>query len=114
MRAVLAGEADLAAIDAVTFAAAKASYPGLAEGLKVIAVSRSVPALPFVTARSTPDADADLLQETLLAAMAEPALADARAALLLAGAEPVGSSAYDEVLELERIADAAGILRPED
>lgn len=114
MRAVAAGQADLAAIDAVTFAAADASYPGLPEALKVIAVSRKVPALPFVTARATPDAVAELLQEALLAAMAEPALAEARKALLLLGAEPVDAAVYDEVLELERIADAAGVLRPDD
>ncbi|MBU6393413.1 MAG: PhnD/SsuA/transferrin family substrate-binding protein [Sphingomonadales bacterium] len=113
MRAVAAGEADLAAIDALTFAAADASYPGLPESLKVIAVSRKVPALPFVTALATPDAIAVLLREALLAAMAEPALAEARKALFLRGAEPVDAAVYDEVLELERFADLAGILRPE-
>lgn len=113
MRAVSAGAADLAAIDAVTFAASAASYPGLAEGVKVIAVSRSVPTLPFVTARGTADAIAVLLRGTLLAAMEAPELAEARAALLLAGAEPIEPDAYDEVLELERIADTAGVLRPD-
>jgi len=113
MRAVAAGEADLAAIDAVTFAAAGASYPGLPEALKVIAVSHKVPALPFVTARTVPEAVAVVLQEALLAAMAEPALTEARKALFLLGAEPIDAAAYDEVLELERIADAAGVLRPE-
>lgn len=114
MRAVAAGEADLAALDAVTFAAADASYPGLPEALRVIAVSRKVPALPFVTALATSDAVAASLQEALLAAMAEPALAEARKALFLLGAEPIDAAAYDEVLELERIADVAGVLRPED
>ena len=114
MRAVSAGEADLAAIDAVTFAAAEASYPGLAESLKVIAVSRRVPALPFVTAMATPEPVAALVQEALLAAMAAPELAEARASLFLLGAEAVAPAAYDEVLELERLADAAGILAPED
>lgn len=113
MRAVAAGEAEMAAIDAVTFAAAGASYPGLPDALKVIAVSRKVPALPFVTARGTTDALASLLQETLLEAMQAPELANARAALFLLGAEPVDASTYDEVLEFERVADAAGILRPD-
>ncbi len=113
MRAVAAGEAELAAIDAVTFAAAEASYPGLREGLKVIAVSRKVPALPFVTARATPEPVAQLVQEALLAAMHAPELAETRADLLLLGAEPIDAAAYDEVLELERIADAAGIARPQ-
>lgn len=112
MRAVAAGEAELAAIDAVTFAAAEASYPGLAEGLKIIAVSRSVPALPFVTARATPEPVVRLVEKALLAAMEAPELAEARAALFLLGAEPIDPSAYDKVLELERAADAAGILRP--
>lgn len=112
MRTVAAGEADIAAIDAVTFAAAGASYPGLAERLKIVAVSRSVPTLPFVTASATPEPIAALVQDTLLAAMAAPELADARAALFLLGAEPIEPVAYDTVLELERQADAAGILRP--
>ncbi len=113
MRAVIAGEADLAAIDAVTFAAAEASYPGLSGQLKIIALSRSVPALPFVTSAQTPEPVAALVQEALQAAMHAPDLADERAALLLIGAEPVQPSAYDEVLELERAADKAGILRPD-
>lgn len=113
MRAVAGGEADLAAIDAVTFAAADASYPGLREALKIVAVSRKVPTLPFVTARATPESVAALVQEALLAAMDAPELAAARAALLLRGAEPIEASAYDEVLELEREADAAGVLRPD-
>lgn len=111
MRAVAAGEADLAAIDAVTFAAAEASYPGLREALKVVAVSRTVPALPFVTASATPAPVAALVQEALLGAMAAPELAAARAALFLSGAEPADPAAYDEVLELERVADAADVLR---
>lgn len=114
MRAVAAGEAELAAIDAVTFAAADASYPGLPEALRVIAVSRKVPALPFVTALATPEPVAQLVQGALLAAMTAPELAEARAALFLLGAEPIEAAAYDEVLELERIADAAGIMKPED
>lgn len=113
MRAVAGGEADLAAIDAVTFAAADASYPGLTGALKVIAASRSVPALPFVTARAMPDHVAALVQETLLAAIEAPELADARKALALLGAEPASPGIYDEVLELESVADAAGILRPD-
>lgn len=113
MGAVAGGEADLAAIDAVTFAAAAASYPGLPDALKIVAVSRRVPALPFVTARATPEPVAALVQQALLAAMDAPELAEARAALFLEGAEPIGGSAYDEVLELERVADAAGILRPD-
>ncbi len=113
MRAVAAGEAELAAIDAVTFAATGTSYPGLTDGLKIIAVSRKVPALPFVTARATPEPVAALVQEALLAAMQAPELAEARAALFLLGAEPIAADAYGEVLELERAADAAGILRPE-
>lgn len=113
MRAVAGGEADLAAIDAVTFAAATDSYPGLREELKVIAVSRMVPALPFVTARATPEPIAALVQDALLAAMQAPELAEARSALFLLGAETTDASVYDEVLELERIADAAGIFRPD-
>lgn len=113
MRAVAAGEADLAAIDAVTFAAAEASYPGLPDALKIIAVSRKIPSLPFVTACLTPEPIAALVQEALLAAVEAPELVAARAALFLIGAERVDASVYDEVLELERVADAAGILRPD-
>lgn len=113
MRAVATGSADLAAIDAVTFAAAEASYPGLPDALRIIAVSRKVPALPFVTACATPEPIAALAREALLAAMHAPELADARAALFLLGAEPIDGAAYDEVLELERVADEAGILRPD-
>lgn len=49
--AIRAGSADLAALDAVTWAMMKEDGSGDARGLRVIARTPSTPALPFITAR---------------------------------------------------------------
>ncbi|MDH3792788.1 MAG: hypothetical protein OES41_13700, partial [Rhodospirillales bacterium] len=64
--------------------------------------------LPYVTRA---DAGADRLarlREGLQAAMDDPALAPAREALLLTGAEPLPAAAYDGIDEMEAEAAARG------
>ncbi|MDM7957396.1 PhnD/SsuA/transferrin family substrate-binding protein [Blastomonas sp.] len=102
MWSVALGQGDIASIDAVSFAALARAYPDLAAQLKIIAISRSVPALPFVTSISTPQPIAALVQHALFAAMEAPELADARAALFLDGVEPILPEAYNETIEIER------------
>jgi ABC-type phosphate/phosphonate transport system substrate-binding protein len=106
--AVREGKADFAAIDCVTFASLQAVVPQEVAGLQVIARSASAPALPYVTRRDVPAGDLEKLRAGLTAAAGDPALADARAAMLIAGIEIVPLEAYGRLLEMEQEADRAG------
>ncbi|HEV8391063.1 MAG TPA: PhnD/SsuA/transferrin family substrate-binding protein [Dongiaceae bacterium] len=102
--AVRDGRADVAAIDCVTYATLQLLAPDEVVPLRVIARSASAPGLPYVTRRDISAADLQKLRAGLLAAMADPALAEPRSALLIAGIEIVPLQAYDRMLEMERAA----------
>ena len=108
--AVREGRADVAAIDCVTYAGLQQLAPQEVAPLRIIARSASAPALPFVTRRDIAPSDLEKLRAGLRAAMADPALAGTRAAMLLAGIEIIPLQAYDRMLEMEREADRAGSL----
>ncbi|KQM60124.1 phosphate ABC transporter substrate-binding protein [Sphingomonas sp. Leaf16] len=110
VRAVAAGRADVAAIDAVTFAAIERFEPGAVAGLRSIGTTRSTPALPLVTARATPPAVCEALGSALAAALRDPALSAAREALFLADILPGDSDRYHEVRDIRR--EAATTLWP--
>jgi ABC-type phosphate/phosphonate transport system substrate-binding protein len=108
--AVREGRADVAAIDCVTYAGLQQFAPDEVAPLRIIARSASAPALPFVTRRDIASADLDKLRAGLRTAMADPALAEPRAAMQLAGIEIIPLEAYDRLLEMEQEADRAGSL----
>lgn len=110
MRAVAEGRADVAAIDAVTFATIERFEPDAVTGLRSIGTTRSTPALPFVTARATPLAVCEALGSALAAALRDPALSAAREALFLADILPGDSDRYLEVRDIRR--EAATTLWP--
>jgi len=110
MAAVREGRVDVAAIDCVTYANVHAVAPQEVAPLRVIARSASAPALPFITRRDIPPADLQKLRSGLQAAIDDPALADARSALLIKAIEILPPKAYDRMLEMEREADRAGVL----
>ena len=84
--AVAEGRADLAAIDCVSFALLTRGRPELIERVAVVAESPLSPSLPFIaSARLGPQTIA-AVREALFAALADPALAEARATLGLKGA----------------------------
>jgi len=108
--AVREGRADVAAIDCVTYAGLQQAAPQEVAPLRIIARSASAPALPFVTRRDIAPSDLEKLRAGLRAAMADPGLAEPRAAMLLSGIEIMPLQAYDRLLEMEREADRAGSL----
>jgi ABC-type phosphate/phosphonate transport system substrate-binding protein len=108
MRMVQERKADVAAIDCVTFALARRHLPGLAGDLAVIARGPLAPALPYVTAAGRPADDVPRLKDCLAAAAADPALAQARQALFIAGLEFLPEHAYHRVLDLEAACVAQG------
>jgi len=100
--AVASGRADIAAIDAVTAAVIARDDPAALHGLRDLARTPRAPNLPFVTARTTPPAVVGALREALHAAMHDPALAPARAALLLTDIVPASIHRYSMLGRLGR------------
>ncbi len=108
LAAVAAGGADLAAVDCVTFALLQRLRPALVERVAVVAESAASPGLPFVASATLPDSTIAAVREALFAALADPELAEARAALGLEGARLTSPADYERVLEIEREAEATG------
>lgn len=108
LRLVARGEDDLCAVDAVCWELACAHEPATAEALRVLATTPPAPALPFICAGATDAATLAALRRALAAVLADPALAEVRAALLLSGAMSTDARAYDRVLALERAAGGTG------
>lgn len=107
LEALQRGEADVCAIDAVCVAYVRRYRPGLLEGLHELGETPRVPGLPYVTR----DGDAKRWQEAVAAAMADPGLADVRAALMIGGFTLTQRSDYDAILDLEARIEASGGLR---
>ncbi|MGO1080670.1 phosphate/phosphite/phosphonate ABC transporter substrate-binding protein [Inquilinus sp. CA228] len=97
LAAVVEGEADIAAIDCVTHALLQRHRPGALAGLRVIGRTAPAPGLPLVTRRDADDATVEALRSALRGALADPALAEARAALLIEGIEILGEADYDAI-----------------
>jgi ABC-type phosphate/phosphonate transport system substrate-binding protein len=95
--AVAAGEADIAAIDCVTYALLQRHRPAATAGLRVIGRTALAPSLPLVTRRDVDDGTVEVLRSALRDALADPALAEARAALLIEGIEILGDADYDAI-----------------
>ncbi|MDQ2065748.1 PhnD/SsuA/transferrin family substrate-binding protein [Xinfangfangia sp. CPCC 101601] len=88
-RAVAAGAADLAGLDALTWRLMQGFDPSATQ-LKVVAETAPTPVLPFITAKTNPP---EPLREALSAAIAALAPADA-AALQLRGIVVIPKAAY--------------------
>ena len=106
--AVAAGQADVAAVDAVTWALLKRHQPSVVAGLKVVAWTRPSPGLPLITAATTPAEVVAALRRALQAVADDPALTQARDALLLDGFAVLPTRAYDRISELEHEAAHQG------
>lgn len=108
LQAVAAGEADVCAVDAVTYRLLQRTQPALTRRLRVLAPSAPAPALPYIARHDIPGGDLERLRAGLARACGDPALADVRAELLLAGVVVKPLSDYDRILEMETAAAAAG------
>jgi ABC-type phosphate/phosphonate transport system substrate-binding protein len=111
VEAIAEARADLASIDCVSFALLRRGRPELIERVAIVAESALSPGLPFIASARLGRSTHDAAREALLAALADPGLAEARAALGLKGARPATPADYDRVAELERSAAAAGYAR---
>ncbi len=106
--AVAEGGADLASVDCVSFALLKRGRPELTKRVAIVAESPLSPCLPFIASVSLPAPTIVAVRKALFAALADPNLAEARAALGLKGARVATPADYDRVIALERDAAAKG------
>jgi ABC-type phosphate/phosphonate transport system substrate-binding protein len=106
--AVVAGEADIAALDCVSFALLAEGRPDLIDRVDIVAQSPLSPALPFVTSANLARARLGEVRRALQATLADPALAAARRALGIISVALLGDGDYERVAEIEQAAIAAG------
>ncbi len=97
-----AGEADVAAVDCVTHELLKSHAPDALANIRVLCKSPASPALPFITNGRQNDDGLAKLRAGLFGALADPALADVRAALLLDGAVVWETDRYGRIVDFER------------
>jgi ABC-type phosphate/phosphonate transport system substrate-binding protein len=102
--AVARGDADVAAIDCVTWAQLQRLRPAAVAGLRVLAWTAASPGLPLITSVRTSPETRDKLAQALDDVAADAALAPVLDALLIDGFEQLPLRAYDSVLDLERLA----------
>lgn len=105
---VARGEADVAAIDCVTYALLERYRPPLLEGTRRLCSSTHAPGIPFVTRAGSDANRIGQLQNALLEAFEEPDVRAAGAAVFIDGVELLPLSAYDRIIEFQRLAAAQG------
>lgn len=102
------GGADVAALDAVSYAHLRRRHPRLAHRLRVLEWTARTPGLPLVTAASAGPATLHALRAALDHAARDPRLAEARETLLLDGFSQLPLRYYRLTQHLEERAAALG------
>jgi ABC-type phosphate/phosphonate transport system substrate-binding protein len=105
---VARGEADVAAIDCVTYALLARHRPAALAGTRPFCESARAPAPPFVTRVDAGEDLIERLRAALRAACEDPGLAAARDDLLLEGIEVLPPSAYQRITAFARLAARHG------
>jgi len=85
LAAVVAGEVDLAAVDAVVLALAARHRPDMIAQVHLVGSTPSAPCMPYVVPASLSGAATVIMRRALAAAAVDPEAAQARKALLLKG-----------------------------
>jgi ABC-type phosphate/phosphonate transport system substrate-binding protein len=100
--AVSSGEADVAAIDCVTFGNTLRFDPDRLAGVRILAETAKGPGLPFITSAATPANDLMILRRALAETIADPALSQVCDTLSLRGVSVLGDADYEVLAEFER------------
>jgi ABC-type phosphate/phosphonate transport system substrate-binding protein len=100
LRAVAEGRADVAAIDCVCMALARANEPDAVSRLTIFAQTPLRPALPFITAAGRGEAEVAALRAALSDALTDSETVEARQALHLAGIAPATPADYAPLASL--------------
>ncbi|NVM74376.1 ABC-type phosphate/phosphonate transport system substrate-binding protein [Duganella sp. SG902] len=106
LRAVREEEADIAAIDCVTFGYLRGELPDIIQGIKILQYSASSPGLPLITAHSVPDEVRLHLRRALLSP--SPRLREHMTAVRIKAFQHRPDADYNRIAQLESEAVAAG------
>lgn len=98
---LVAGEADVMAMDCVLHALLAMHRPAALNGVRILATTETAPAPPLVTSATASRERVALIREALFAAMADPDSVEPRAALLIAGVAVLPPAAYQRIVEIE-------------
>jgi ABC-type phosphate/phosphonate transport system substrate-binding protein len=113
LEAIEAREADVAAIDAITFSLIKRCMPQALDNFRVLGRSPLAPAPPYITRPSASKEEIERMRDALVDALADPHLASCRDELMLRGAKIVSIDKYKRIDEMARIGESAGMLEPQ-
>lgn len=108
MKAVAAGDADVASIDTVSWALACRELPELAAQLRTIGETAPAPGLPLITSLRFSGAEADLIAQAVEAVFTAPETAKSRERLGIRGFSKLSSGDYDGIVAMERQAASLG------
>jgi ABC-type phosphate/phosphonate transport system substrate-binding protein len=103
---VAGGNAEVAAIDCVTYGNLARLDPERLRGVRVLAETVRTPSLPYITRASSSNAELAALREALFGVTTDPAAKDVCDTLGLRGFEVLPESSFDAVLGLEQEAAA--------
>ena len=106
--AVADREADVAALDCVTWAHLQRFRPAMTGHLRVLTWTARSPGLPLITGLRTDALTRAALVRALEGVANDPDLSDLRAELLLEGFDSLPAQRYHAILHLERMATARG------
>ena len=102
-------DADLAAIDCVSFAFFERNHPDLMAQIKVIGKTRLTPGLPLITNIHSSNHTIIAIQKALNATMTDDSLIETRQALMITDFQALPIDAYDICLDMQRQAISLGV-----
>jgi ABC-type phosphate/phosphonate transport system substrate-binding protein len=109
MALVAQGEADVCAIDCVTYSLLQVHAPSSLAKLRILTTTQSAPSLPYITSVSTSPEVRVKLQLGLIAASLDPTLQTIRKALMMGPVSILdGPKAYQKILDHANKATALG------
>ena len=94
-------QADVAAVDCVTYSLLKAHRPSAVAGLRVLGRTYRAPAPPYVTRASSTAGFTERMRAALANAFSCPSLKTAREDLFIRGVEPAVELNYRKIIEME-------------
>lgn len=109
IEAVQTGQADMAAVDAVSWALWQQSHPAQAAALRVFGQSERYPGLPLITSLQTPAPLLAALRRALHGIATDAAHAAVRAPLRICGFEVSTLADYERCTAMQELAFASGL-----
>lgn len=110
LEAIEAREADIAAIDSVTYGLIQRSMSEALGSFRILGRTPRAPAPPYVTNCNMPADSVERIRDGLVDALSDPHLATCRDELMIGGAKLLGIEHYNKIDEMARIGETAGLV----